>query len=162
MTFLLENITFLGSWCITGVAWLVAFDLLSRDDRGRPRLSLAAAGLAAGAAVWAQPSLASDWPAGSGFAPQLIVVSLAIAIVSTVCGLAVERKFADTRGLVSSAAILGLGIAMSHGALLVGLSGPHALDFEEVPIATATALTTPLALGAVLLRRRIAGPLAGC
>ena len=144
-----------GAWGACFAAWFTAFELL--DERRRGLLGaaglVAAAGLAAGVGVWAQPSLASVWPAAIGFEPLLIVTALILMVGAAVWGLAIERFYPDARGLVGGGAILGAGIAVSHGVLFLALRGPAEISFNDTPIAVAMSLASALAVVGLLVRR---------
>jgi NO-binding membrane sensor protein with MHYT domain len=146
---------FASAWGACFAAWFTAFELLNLGRRGRGGGAglLGAAGLAAAAGVWAQPSLIAAWPATFGFDPAVSIFALAVMIGAAVWGLAVEGMFADARGLIGGGAILGAGIAISHGILICSLRGPAELDFKTTPIATAVAIASALAVGGLALRR---------
>lgn len=150
----LATMTLLGTWCACFTGWFFAFELLSRRSG---TAILVVAGLAAGVGVWALPCLVETWPPTLGFAPGVTIASLLVMIGAAAAGLAVERHNPEPRGVIGGGAILGAGIAVSHGALLLALRGPVAIDFDNVPIAKAVAVASALAVAALALRRRWPG-----
>jgi NO-binding membrane sensor protein with MHYT domain len=150
---------FAGGWGACFAAWFTAFELMNLRRRGATgAMALTgAAGLAAGAGVWAQPSLVAVWPAAFGFDPLLTLLALAAMVGAAIWGLSVERLYPDPRGLIGGGAILGAGVAITHGVLLFALRGPMEIDFGSTPIATAVGLASTMAVGGLMIRRRRPG-----
>jgi NO-binding membrane sensor protein with MHYT domain len=150
---------FASGWGACFAAWFVAFEALKLRRNGLlgTAMMLGAAGLAAGAGVWAQPSLVAGWPTAFHVDPLMTLAALAAMVAAAVWGLAIERLYPDARGLIGGGAILGAGVALSHGLLFSSLQGPTEIDFGSTPVATAMALASVMAVGGLMVRRRRPG-----
>jgi hypothetical protein len=85
----------------------------------------------------------------------LAAVALLVIAIGVAVGSLLERRFLDGRGLVAGGALLGAAIPLGQGLVLLGITGPMTLNLDNVPIATAVAVASPLTVGALLARRRL-------
>jgi NO-binding membrane sensor protein with MHYT domain len=111
----------------------------------RPR----AAGGLIGLAIWADPLMAG-WPAPLA----LWTAALPLAVGIGVWGLSAFNRAEGLQGVIGGGAILGGGLAASHGAALALIGGPADTVFDDAPFTAGIGVSTALAVLALWLWRR--------
>jgi len=140
-------------------AWCVCFLIARAAFEATLAPEAATAGLALGAAVWAQPFLRGGWPVMVGLAPELTLAALSVALAAAAWSFAVYRRCDDSAlAVIGAGAILGGGGAISYGVTLLAVRWPDVSGFDDVAYANAMAIISAAAVGAFALRRRWSGP----
>jgi len=134
-------------------ACLAAFEALGAPTRSLARRILAP-GLAVGTAIWALSLLGADWPPAVTVVPGLALASLAIAVIGAG---AAFHAYAHCEGklcLLGGGALLGAGVAASHGAMLLALRGVGDISFDDTPFFASIAVSSAAGAASLLIFRR--------
>jgi hypothetical protein len=103
------------------------------------------AGLALGLVLWAQPFFSLSVPSGLRLTAGGIVASLAVSVVAAVWTFAAFERCQGALCVVASAAVLGVGMTASHGALILALRGGIEIGFDDTPFSAGLGLASALA-----------------
>jgi diguanylate cyclase len=138
-------------------ACLAAFEALGAPTRSLARRILAP-GLAVGSAIWALSLLGADWPTAVTVVPELTLTSLAIAVLGAG---AAFHAYAHCEGklcLIGGGALIGAGMAASHGVMLLALRGAGDISFDSTPFFVSVAISSATGAASLLIFRRKPDP----
>jgi NO-binding membrane sensor protein with MHYT domain len=130
--------------CLTIFAEIAQAKLARRPSWSRSAMMGAALGLAA----WAQPFIGLSFPAEPGLSLLGVTTSLGLSLGSSMWAVGAFARCRGALAMVAPAAILGLGVAASHGALLVSLSGAADFSFDDAPFCLGIAIASASAAAA--------------
>ena len=108
----------------------------------------ATTGAALGLVVWIQPFVALSFPARPGLSLLGVTESLALSIGSAIWAIAAFARCRGALRVIAPGAILGLGVAASHGVLLMSLSGAADFSFDDAPFSLGVAVASGSAAAA--------------
>ncbi len=138
------------SFGVSFVACLMVFAEIVQTNRA-PRRSWsrsAMMGAALGLAAWSQPFIGLSFPVQPGVSLLGVTTSLALSLGSSIWALGAFARCRGPLAVIAPGAILGLGVAASHGALLASLSGGADVGFDDAPFSLGVAVASGSAAAA--------------
>jgi NO-binding membrane sensor protein with MHYT domain len=117
----------------------------------------ASLGAALGLVVWLQPFVALSFPIHRTLSAPGVLGALALSIAAATWTFAAFARCRGVLCVVGPGAVLGLGVAASHGLLLMSMSGAGDFTFDDAPFSLGVALasvSTAAAFAALKVWRR--------
>jgi len=114
----------------------------------QPSWSGLAIGAALGLVVWIQPFVTLNFLANPVASPLGVAASLALSLGSGIWAVVAFARCRGTLRAVAPGAILGLGIATSHAALLMSLTSAADASFDDAPFSLGVAIASGAAAAA--------------
>jgi len=117
----------------------------------------ASLGAALGLVVWLQPFVALSFPTHRTLSAPGVLAALALSIAAATWTFAAFARCRGVLCVVGPGAVLGLGVAASHGLLLMSMSGAGDFTFDDAPFSlgvTLASASTAAAFAALKVWRR--------
>jgi len=158
-----RSIAALAPTTISLAACLIACLRIFAEAAATPRMPhqawsrTASLGAALGLVVWLQPFVALSFPTHRSLSAPGVLAALALSIAAATWTFAAFARCQGVLCVVGPGAVLGLGVAASHGLLLMSMSGAGDFTFDDAPFSLGVALasgSTAAAFAALKVWRR--------
>jgi NO-binding membrane sensor protein with MHYT domain len=108
----------------------------------QPWSRAASLGAALGLVVWLQPFVALSFPTHRALSAPGVLAALALSIAAATWTFAAFARCRGVLCVVAPGAVLGLGVAASHGLLLMSMSGAGDFTFDDAPFSLGVMLAS--------------------
>jgi len=132
-------------FCLVACQKLFTIWLARDGDSPRPWRDILLGGLALGLVLWAQPFFSLSVPSGFQLTAAGILASLALSVVGAVWTFAAFERCQGALCVIASAAVLGVGMAASHGVMILALKSRFEIGFDDTPFSAGLGLASALA-----------------